>query len=209
MKLPLGASWIGVATYLGAIAVGCLLGAILLGRHVDGSWPAWVQAIGSVAAIFTAVLVPNRIAAREREGRETQRKFRSKTYAFVLLPIVKSLKSNLLTAQHRWKRMPSDYDDDAVAEYMNLPSGLTDRMLDLHELGESGVAIQNAIFAVNAAKEGVQYEYTYMRYGGMYYDPGTGDEEELPDPDEVGVLFGSALAKADEAIAALSSVLEE
>lgn len=208
MKLPRGASWSGVATHLGTIAIGVLAGAVVFGPIAKGSWPAWVQAIGSVVAIFTAVLVPNRIAAKERKAQAMQRKFRAKSYAFVLLPLIESLRGSVKTARARWVRTPEKYDDDDVAEYLGIPAGVADRMLDLHEIGESGLAIQNVVIATTRLKEGVHYQYTHWRYAGMYYDPQTGEEEEMPEPDDVDALFNTAQETAEAAVTALTNVMK-
>lgn len=207
MRLPWGASWIGVVTLLSAILIGCLLGAVVLRPIANDSWPAWVQAVGSVIAIFIAVLVPNRIAAKERKAREMQWTFRAKSYAFVLLPLIESLMGQIGTARARWMQTPDEYDDDDVVEFLGIPAGVTDRMLDLHEIGQSGLAIQDVLIATDRLKKGVYYQYAHWRHGGIYYDPSTGDEGEMPEPDDVNKLFDRAQAKAKGAVAALNRVL--
>lgn len=208
MKLPWGASWSSVAAHLGTIAIGMIAGAVVFGPIAKESWPAWVQAIGSVVAIFVAVLVPNRIAAKERKAQEMQRKFRAKNYAFVLLPLMESLRRGVKAARVRWVNTPGQYDDDDVAEYLGIPTSMADRMLDLHEIGESGLAIQNVVIATTRLKEGVHYQYAHWRYAGTYYNPQTGEEEDMPEPDDVDALFTSAQETAEAAVTALANVMK-
>lgn len=172
-------------------------------------WPAWVQAVGSVGAILVAVYVPTRISNREHQTARQKQLYQARGLAFVLLPIVLSAGAGIYSARERWKHCPLKYDDDEVTEYLVVPSALMDRLLDLHILSEAGVAIQAAIVAINSLRTGIFSQYAFWRYGGIYYDPETGEEEELMEPEDVDRLIQVAIDAVAFAESKLKHLLAE
>ncbi|GAB2612258.1 hypothetical protein [Novilysobacter erysipheiresistens] len=166
-------------------------------------WAAWVQAVGSIIAIGVAIFVPSRIASKDRARAETFRRFRAATYAFVLLPQLRTMEGRLATAKARWREVPSRYDDDDVAEYLNVPEGLSERLLDIHELAEAGIAIQEAVDAINQLRLAVFYQYAHWRYAGVFVDHDTGDEGVMSEPEDVSAMFTHAATTARAAVEAL------
>jgi len=170
-------------------------------------WPAWVQAVGSVGAILVAVYIPTRISDREHRSVRQEKLYQARGLAFVLRPLVQSAAVGIYTAQERWKRCPDEYDDDAVAEHLIVPQALMDRLLDLHILGDAGIAVQSAIVAINSLRTGIFSQYAYWRYGGMYYDYETGDGVELCEPEDVDTLCQVAVDAIQKAEAELGTLL--
>lgn len=155
--------WITVLVYVIFAAIGFsmatfvlwLTGNISLGKDA----PAWVQAIGSIAAILIAVAVPavqHYMADRARQ-RESMDKARS--FGLMLLPHIQLYGERLDSI---W----SKEDPDEVEEYetnccilgptvrwcLDVPTEITDEVENLHLLGPAARGLQLAIFSVTKAK---------------------------------------------------------
>lgn len=155
--------WITVLMYVLFASIGFamalyvlwLTGNINLGKDA----PAWVQAIGSIAAILIAVAVPgvqHYLADRARE-RETLDKARS--FGLMLLPYIQDYGERL-------NKIWSDEHPDEVEEYdtnrcilgvtvrwcLDIPAELTEEVENLHLLGPAARGVQMAIFSVTKAK---------------------------------------------------------
>jgi len=100
------------------------------------------------------------------------------------------------------------FDDDAVVEGLVVPDELSSRLMKLHVLGAAGVSIQRAIVAFEASRTGVFTEYAYLRYGGTYSDPETGEEFDMAEPENANDLFDYAIGECIEAAAQLQQILE-
>lgn len=167
---------------------------------------AWAQALGSIVAILVAAAVPWEIARRERERITREKSYRARSLAFVLLGSTRALQNNLSLAHYRWRNYPLQYDDDDVTSALVIPDGLSERLLDLHVLGEASIPIQSAIVSVEAVREGVNTDYAYHRYAGVWVDE-QGEEHPLPEPENVDQLFSDAIAAVNSARSALQETL--
>lgn len=170
---------------------------------------AWVQAIGSIAAIAVAVAVPLRVATKERNRVNTERLFRAKSYAFVLRPQVADCRGRVLSARYRWRRGVVDISGEHIVEPLIVPSAITDRLLDMHEVAEAGVYIQQVVIAFDQTKRDVIDQYDYWRSGGMIFDEYNREVGELLEPNDVEESFEAALQAVDNALAALDRVLKQ
>lgn len=170
---------------------------------------AWVQAVGSIAAIAVAVVVPLMVAAKERRRVNTERLFRAKSYAFVLRPQVVQVRNRILSARYRWNQNPTAMDYDHIIEPLAVPDGITDKLLDMHEVAEAGIHIQQMMIAVDQTRRDVADQHDYWRYGGMVLDEHNQEVGELPEPNDVDESFRNALEAVDKALAALDRVLQQ
>ncbi|WP_401728068.1 hypothetical protein [Stenotrophomonas muris] len=168
---------------------------------------AWIQAVGSILAISAAVWVPSRIASKEHDRLESVRRYKARSLAFVLKPLVAEMISGAGTAAYRWNRGYTEFDDDAMTEGLVVPKELNDRLLDMHVLGEAGKSIQEAIVAIQQLRIAIFSDYSYLRYGGVYVDHDTGDQFEMNEPDDVSKVISETQKTLGIASAELNSIL--
>ncbi|WP_282259608.1 hypothetical protein [Stenotrophomonas sp. PS02301] len=205
-----------------AFAAGAFLVWALLSGHPPskikptGDLPAWVQAIGSILAIVVAIVVPWRLAVqaradlrerdlRDRTERMEDRAARAQSYAFVMLPQVDQIRGQILAAQRRWMRNP--FGEEDIIELLTIPDGITEMLLQMHEVSRAGNEIRSVIVAVNDLRREVSYFSDYYRNGGEYRDHENVLQEEMKEPDDVSKSFGQALAKVAKARIALTAIL--
>lgn len=154
-------------------------------------WPAWVQAVGSVAAIIAAVSIAR---ADQRRASEI-RAFRKKSYAFLLLPEVESIQQGVLDANAAWR---GGADVETVMAHLNAPAGITERLMDLHELEAAGPAIQAALSALADLRYDVQDNYDCQGRGPLI-EMEDGTWEELPRPNDLETSFERARSLSGKA----------
>lgn len=133
-------------------------------------WPAWVQAIGSVLGIFSAVGIPIYINKLAEDRHDTQRLLRESSYALSFLDATEQLNGILQRANRRIARISDETDIAAIIEDMVVPESLVARLKDMHELGNLGVQLQGAVVATLKAKELMEYEDFYYQSGGEAYE---------------------------------------
>lgn len=83
-----------------------------------------------------------------------------------------------------------------VTEHLTVPTGIADRLLDMHELGEAGTAIYDAILALEQLRDDVEYNHSYLRNAGDQYDQHGSFEGPMPEPNDIDESFSRASAKA-------------
>gem|GEM_PF-1086224 len=114
----------------------------------------------------------------------------------------------LWTARARWRHVPKRYNDDDVVEPLVVPDALNTRLPELYHLEDAGVALQRAVVAFELVRVGVYTQYTYWRYGGVIVDHETGDEDEMEEPEDVGLIFDRADAALGIALRELESLAD-
>ncbi|MEQ7866554.1 hypothetical protein ABQ137_07980 [Xanthomonas sp. WHRI 8393] len=143
-------------------------------------WAAWWQAAGSVLAILVAVWIPASIAKKDRRRIERENAYRASSLAFVLEPALENLRGTLSQAAGQWQESPVRFvQGDGVA--LVLPDALTERLVDLHILGEAARPIHVAIVATNRLIDAVNTQDAHWRYGGEYVDE-HGKAYPIPEP---------------------------
>lgn len=76
---------------LSGIAIGFVILAIAGSIEVKESWPAWVRAIGSIAAIGVAVAIPAEEVARRNRAEADEKRIRIARAAAILHPTLEEL----------------------------------------------------------------------------------------------------------------------
>ncbi|MGG6341682.1 hypothetical protein ACQ5SA_00375 [Stenotrophomonas indicatrix] len=145
-----------------------------------GEWPAWVQAFTSFIAILIAMFVPTKIAWDERRRLSKENHYKAMSLAFVLRPAIGSLISRVDSARRRWQLCPNQYDDSGVVAPLVIPDAINEHLLELHVLGESGVAVRRSINAIHALRAEIFTDYANQFHGGVYIDPDDGETIDLP-----------------------------
>ncbi|MBE2211204.1 MAG: hypothetical protein IAE66_06315 [Xanthomonadaceae bacterium] len=167
---------------------------------------AWIQAIGSLVAIGVAAYIPIRIARTENDRIRNERKYKARALAFVLKPFLVSMKQGLSITRYRWNENPIRLDEEDAIQ-LDAPSALSERLLDLDVLGQSGTMIQKAIVTFYDLKIGINSQLAHWRYGGVWVNYESGEEFELPETD-VESLFSEASQAISEAIDSIDARFE-
>ncbi|QNH11194.1 hypothetical protein [Xanthomonas sp. SI] len=134
---------------------------VLPGWLKDPAGPAWMQAVGSIAAILIAVAVP---AAQHWLSAQTRRREaadRARSLGLLLLPHIKAFaESN----NEVWEHEHPDHDvtnhgDNAcflgerTRSALAIPEGIIREVGRLHELAGAAEGIQRAIYNIESARE--------------------------------------------------------
>lgn len=129
--------WMVVGAFLVFGAMG-LIGPIHFGKDA----PAWVQAIGSIAAILVAIAVP--YVQRKAELRETRRAelLKARSLGAALLRDIKKFRNHLEFVCSEIQARPDEPVD--ISPEM-IPEYLWEHMDRLYELGEAGSDLIDAI----------------------------------------------------------------
>lgn len=159
---------------------------------------AWVQAIFSVAAILVAIAIPycSERSRRKREDLANMRKARS--YALVLLDETRSLLNSVVQARIASNDELGDEHLPEINENLNVPQGLKQLAIQLHELGAAGLHLQDAIALVGRAKSEMYTEEVRLRYSGTEHDE-NGELERLS-PIDFSTTLTSARRKLELAL---------
>lgn len=168
---------------------------------------AWVQAVGSVAAIVVAVLVPIWISRTERARLRREHYFRARSLAFVIRPIVSSVIQGIHGTRERWRQDATVFMYDDAYDLLDRTSRLSDYLMQLHEIGNAGVEIQHLLVAVDELRNGLEEQVDYWRNGGVRYHYETREEIELPKPPETEKLFDDTSTAAVRALDSLEALL--
>lgn len=112
--------------------------------------PAWVQAIGSIAAILVAVSVPYWQRKQEIHDKRAQESLVARSYGLVLLRELEKM-------GERIERDIAEFENDANAVMIGtnkdtIPQALWERGESLHLLGPAGGYAISAIHAIHRAR---------------------------------------------------------
>ncbi|MBH1636363.1 hypothetical protein I5U65_14750 [Stenotrophomonas maltophilia] len=122
---------------------------------------AWVQAIGSIAAILLAVAVPaiqHRLASKERQRQKADL---ARSLGLMLLPAIQDFgeRNNLLWMHEDPDDNVEDLDANSciagpvTRAALDVPEAVSKRIHELHDLGPAAEGLQQAVFNVTAARD--------------------------------------------------------
>lgn len=168
-------------------------------------WAAWVQALGTIAAVCIAVAVPLVLHRRERKQINEERALRARSYALALLPSLSDYLSRLKQARWRYKDLDDPDDFDFIAERLVVPEPLLAHQIHLHELSAVGGRVQDALAQVPRLRVLVNSWEFYLRYGGTYTEP-DGTEHDITEPEEANVVFASVISRFELALSELEAL---
>lgn len=136
---------------------GALLAWALTSQHPATSktsveWPAWVQAVGSVLAIFAAIGIAMWQRQAERADRRLDNASAAKSLAVVVLREVRELRNRLLKAPNK-VRVPFHESQGKPVATIHIPQQLWDVAPALHTLGPPSDAVTSALFHLQEARE--------------------------------------------------------
>lgn len=201
--------WAVVATM--AFAAGALVAWALMSGQPAGQvsqqtdWPAWVQAVGSVIAIFVAVIVPVAMWRTDRVHRLRQEKAKARSYALHLMPVADKLYNKLRSAHLLYLNSESP---DELADIIRLTQEATALEAwgyNIHELGSPGEHVQRALLAAHEAAKLLSDQEFYHNYHGRIVDDVTGEVGEYPEPESPT----QKLAEAERYARAASSEIRD
>ncbi|SOO08796.1 hypothetical protein [Xanthomonas citri] len=112
--------------------------------------PAWVQAVGSVLAIFVAIIVPVRLQQQTKMEKAAEAKAKARSLAVDLLDEMTDLAGSMQTLQADGYRTLGDaYGYDAALRRVAIPPALKQSAKQLHELGPAGTTLQLALLEIS------------------------------------------------------------
>lgn len=133
----------------GLIATGFIIAFVLLaftGQIQFGKdAPAWVQAVGSIAAILVAIAIPAWQRAEQRADSRYADDLRARSLASVIFRPVKDLQTEIQQS-FRWLEDARQRDRKQATIYVAMPETLADRKDELHILGEPGSHLLRAMY---------------------------------------------------------------
>lgn len=171
------------------------------------NWPAWIQAVGSLVAVGVAAYIPIRLASEERKRTARERRYRARSLAFVIRPLLRSSANGVALMRARWRESPIRMEEDSAMDPLKIPQGLAELLLDLHVLGAAGTYIQKAIVSIQELEAGIHTQVGHLRYGGVWVHHETGEEFPIPDTD-VEALMDDAMEAINSAIRLLDGLLD-
>lgn len=170
------------------------------------AWAAWVQAIGSIAAIAVAIAVPYGIAKRDREERAERDDLRARSYALMLGHRIDRLAATLRTVRRELDR--NDPDTDQYQQFISdLDGAMGDWVMQSHELGLASGPLQRALAEVTTLNKIFDEWDFYYRYGPYEGDADSGEEEKMPDPPSYGPVLSQALKQIELAASDIQNIL--
>lgn len=143
------------------------------GRFWTDTAAAWVQAIGSVAAILVAVAVPVWMRVGDRRSAQTERKLRARSLALNLHPALRRLRAIVMILNDnvnkalnppKGRGVSRETAQEALANLLfskpvviSIPDELKQQIPELHLLGETiCIAIQTALKDVGLIETSVR-----------------------------------------------------
>jgi hypothetical protein len=136
---------------------GALLAWALMSGHPGHAtasieWPAWVQAVGSVLAIFAAIGIAMWQRQMERADRKVANASAARSLGVVVLREVRELRNRLLKAPNKVRAPFHESQGNAVST-IHIPQALWDVAPALHTLGPPSNAVTSALFHLQEARE--------------------------------------------------------
>ncbi|CAD2245460.1 hypothetical protein [Xanthomonas arboricola] len=111
---------------------------------------AWVQAVGSVLAIFVAIVVPVRLQQQAKMEKAAEAKAKARSMAVDLLDEITDLAGSMQTLQADGYRTLGDaYGYDAAQRRVAIPVALKQSAKQLHALGPAGTTLQLAMLEIS------------------------------------------------------------
>jgi hypothetical protein len=144
-------------------------------------WAAWVQAIGSIAAIGIAIWIPIRIHRADQNRVDAEKRLRARSFALALLPAVETVAANVRHAAWRLKSEDAHFELEKVSESLAIPAELEGRILEVHEMGAAGEKLQDALALLPRLRLLLDEHDLYQRSGGVLFAT-DGEEVEIDEP---------------------------
>lgn len=159
--------WTRVLSDTALVLGGFLIAFGLLGLigpvSFGGDAPAWVQAVGSVAAIVFAVLVPRWHRAADRADRERKEALDALALAAVVMRELEDFRSRINKELWRARAAGPQSIIEIEAEKKTIPQTLWDTALGLPKLGDPGAQTLKAIYSVHRARDYAGRDNTVVR----------------------------------------------
>lgn len=191
--------------FIAALGMLGFTGQIKFGRDA----PAWVQAVGSVVAIFVAIIVPVMIHSRERAVDKEKDTLRARGFALTVLPLAENFLRQLRSAKNTLNEESDDMPEfNDAARAAGVPIALQKMVQELHILGEPAAKMQNAIAYTSIARQHLEYMDFYYSHGGRYDHQDGYAPEELPEPDNPEVALDAAISRLTSAIQAMNEMFD-
>lgn len=108
-------------------------------------WPAWVQAVGSIAAIFVAVAVPGWQRSQQRKDEQDKAGREARSMALFLLDAATEFR-DLAEFNERVLASETASYNDGYHTSLPIPDDLQEVKRDLHLMGKSGSHILRALY---------------------------------------------------------------
>lgn len=134
----------------GAFFVWALMSGGLRPVHAPKDLPAWVQAIGSIAAILVAVGVPAWQRRQELRDKRAQEALVARSFGLILLRELETMQRRIERDIDEVEKRP--LDDDIMTNKDTIPQELWDKGESLHLLGPAGGHTISAIHAIHRAR---------------------------------------------------------
>lgn len=185
----------------------CLSGAKALCLSAS-DWAAWVQAIGSIVAIAIAIAIPLMLNRIERRALRQEKILRAKSFGLALLPGLEQLISNIKTANWRYREMEDEDDYKFVLRYLEIPDVLASHTTNLHELGDAGNLLQDALAQIPPLRTLINDHEFHDRYGGVFVEA-DGTAHDIPEPPSARPSFDIATRDLETALAAIHAMFRK
>ncbi|WP_312705253.1 hypothetical protein [Stenotrophomonas lactitubi] len=141
-----------------AFAAGAFFVWALMSNHPAGTtepssieWPAWVQAVGSIAAIFVAVAVPGWQRSQQRKDEREKAAREARSMALALLDATTQFRDASESYERDLAAACASYND-GLQKLLPMPSDLEDVKRELHLMGEPGDRILRALYYAGLLK---------------------------------------------------------
>ncbi len=121
-------------------------------RWTSSEWAAWVQAVGSVAAILAAVLIATWQREADRRQREYAELLEARSLALYMFRHGKKLRRSLHGALKEVMRQGTDAVQWQVKGAV-IPQQLWDEVPRMHKLGTAGQQFIRAIYRMDQARD--------------------------------------------------------
>jgi hypothetical protein len=148
---------------------------------------AWVQAVFSVIAIGVAIFVPYWTERIRRKGEQESTIRKARGYTLGVMEATRTLVSSINSAIVSSREELADENLIETNENIQIPGVLMAHAQNLHEMGNAGLLLQDALMLVSRAKREIDEEDFRMRYAGTEYDE-DGSIEKMSSIDFVATL---------------------
>lgn len=165
----------------------------------SNEWAAWVQALGSVAALAIAVAIPISIHRADRKRIDDEKRVRARSYALALLPALEGYASSVRQVKWRLRQEDAHLELYEISVLLDLPADLNGRILDIHEMGALAIRIQDALSAIPGLKALINDHEFFLRHGGTYHDH-DGTEFDIPEPESLEPVIEQVDRDFNEAV---------
>jgi len=142
-------NWNKAFARAGLMATGGTVAFVLLGFigqiQFGKDAPAWVQAVGSIAAILVAIAVPAWQRSEQRADAKYADELRARSLASVIFRPVKNFQTEI-EQSFQWLEDARQRGRKQATLYVVMPEELADRKEQLHLLGEPGSHLLRAMY---------------------------------------------------------------